>query len=264
MSKKNKNAVDFKTVSPALVQEVENVLAEAAKHKYSASRVYSAHNQVMGKTETPEVCASCLKKRAEALRKWYGEYTMHQANESNDLLNAEGQALTNVPRETFTDLDGIYGYYAATIVGAPTETTDELEGEVAGIIAIMEKHADELAESENDLLTSRLGDIKAQQILDTVTAPNVGNYGTDEVKGTTPVKILDDQEVIDAAKVDLLALKNKKGESFSGTFNSEDGVNGQLLDAEGVSFKPGTYSTETGDSYAVQPGGKATYKNDVI
>lgn len=66
------------------------------------------------------------------------------------------------------------------------------------------------------------------------------------------------------APAGAFTVTNKKGEAFGVTFESEDGVNGSLLLADGKAAKPGTYTTETGDSYAVQPGGKATYKNDAI
>lgn len=333
---KTSAAVAFAAVEPALIEQVEGVLASAAKNKYQASVVYAAHNQVFGLRETPEVCASCNIKRVAALRKWMAEYKMWQLYGANAEANAEGQAVTNVPRETLgdldsilreygapafddveerdqwlnglltqnglalmgfrqldaeeleivnaalvsegetvvdtrneaTDLQGIYGAFTPAIVGAETQTTDELEGEVAGIKAIIEKHGADLFPGETELLNARLTELTAGAALQ----EGVNGAMDDAQKfaeSTQPgAKGVNESNTIaggmDEDAPQVLKLKNKKGDAFTGTFNSEDGVNGTLVDDKGVSFKPGTYSNDAGDSYAVQPGGKATYKNDAI
>ena len=250
------------TITPAIISQVEDVLAQAAKHKYQASKVYAAHNAVFGLNETPEVCASCNKKRGDALRKWYTEYKIKQIEDTNAQLNAEGQALTgselpnigntevdgaNVSRETIGDLQAIYDRYV---------NRTQPQGEKEDIAQILDEHAADLSEEDALTLSDRLAELSVDaddedakgELADTIK-PGVDNEA---------VNTDDDNE--DAP----LDLKNKKGEYFQGTFISEDGVNGQLVDLEGNSLKPGTYSTEMGDSYAVQPGGKATYKSDII
>lgn len=69
MSKKQ-TADAYANVTPQLVNQVEAVLADAKKHTYSVSRVYGAYNTALGKNDTPETCASCLRVRVEALAKW--------------------------------------------------------------------------------------------------------------------------------------------------------------------------------------------------
>ena len=74
---KTKKGVDYSKVTPELVKQVKNVIADADKHTYSVSRVYAVHNAAFGLRETPQTCSSCLRNRARALRDWlkgYDEY----------------------------------------------------------------------------------------------------------------------------------------------------------------------------------------------
>lgn len=68
----------------------------------------------------------------------------------------------------------------------------------------------------------------------------------------------------DAIKRTALAAKNKAGEAFDLAFASEDGEAGTVLQADGSAVKAGTYTLENGDTIAVQPGGKATYKSSIL
>ena len=53
---------------------VESLVAEVDKtHRYSMSRIYDAHNQVFGKNEKPQSCASCLIRKVQELKNWLGE-----------------------------------------------------------------------------------------------------------------------------------------------------------------------------------------------
>lgn len=74
---KTKKGVDYSKVTPALVKQVNDVIADADKHTYSVSNVYAAHNAVFGLREQPQTCSSCLRNRARDLRDWlkgYDEY----------------------------------------------------------------------------------------------------------------------------------------------------------------------------------------------
>lgn len=59
--------IELRETVEALVQEVEKT------HRYSMSRIYEAHNQVFGKSEKPQSCASCLIRKTQDLRKWLSE-----------------------------------------------------------------------------------------------------------------------------------------------------------------------------------------------
>jgi hypothetical protein len=74
---KVKKGVDYSKVTPALVKQVKDVIADAEKHTYSVSKVYAAHNAAFGLREQPQTCSSCLRNRARDLRDWlkgYNEY----------------------------------------------------------------------------------------------------------------------------------------------------------------------------------------------
>lgn len=55
-----------------LKQDVEQLLIEVDKtHRYSMSKIYSLSNDVFGKNEMPQSCASCLIRKVRELRKWF-------------------------------------------------------------------------------------------------------------------------------------------------------------------------------------------------
>jgi hypothetical protein len=64
----------FGAATPALVQQVKDVVAEASTHRYSVSRVYAAYNAVYQLHEQPSSCASCLQRRVRFLRDWLVGY----------------------------------------------------------------------------------------------------------------------------------------------------------------------------------------------
>lgn len=79
---KVKKGVDYSKVTPALVKQVKDVIADADKHTYSVSKVYAAHNAAFGLREQPQTCSSCLRNRARDLRDWlkgYDEYAKANA-----------------------------------------------------------------------------------------------------------------------------------------------------------------------------------------
>lgn len=71
---KTKKGVDYSKVTPALVKQVKDVIADADKHTYSVSKVYAAHNAALGLREQPQTCSSCLRNRARDLRDWLKGY----------------------------------------------------------------------------------------------------------------------------------------------------------------------------------------------
>lgn len=58
---------ELRNTVESLVQEVERT------HRYSMSRIYGAYNEVFGKNEQPQSCASCLIRKIQELKKWLGE-----------------------------------------------------------------------------------------------------------------------------------------------------------------------------------------------
>lgn len=54
-----------------LKQRVEELIKEVnATHRYSMSRIYGLSNEIFGKNETPQSCASCLLRKVKELEEW--------------------------------------------------------------------------------------------------------------------------------------------------------------------------------------------------
>lgn len=236
MKKQNNKVADYSHVTPALIQSVEIVLNDIAKHRYSTSGVYNAHNAVFQLRETPESCVSCLTNRANNLKRWYAEYALDQANKGKDVygnkLEGAAPTLLNVPRETYTALSDIYAAYGADFGYDPDDETLANEADVIAQITKQDAASPEimLFDSERQLLAARLAELN------------------------TPVLDTD------------ITVKDKDGNLHEVAFkaDADDATKGVLTfvnaDGELKNMKPGTYTTDAGDSYAVQPGGKATYK----
>lgn len=157
-------------VTDAILDQVKAVLEDKANNKYSTSKIYAAHNAVFNKNETPESCASCLRKRADALVKWYGEY-------------------------------------ATTTDGKNKKVIDELP--------------------------KQLGDAAHQG------APEAQDF-------------------------DIMDVTNKKGDALKIKFVTIEGDAGTATLEDGKALAAGTYTTKDGDTVAVQPGGKATLKSNLL
>lgn len=217
-------------VTAAMIQSVEIVLNDISKHRYSTTGIYNAHNAVFGLNEVPEACTSCLVNRAIKLKKWYLDYALEQAQNGKDVYGkkiseaAPTVPASNVPRETFTDLASIYENYLET--EAP-------EDEAAAIAEITKQDAEATAngqtmlfDNERTLLQDRLAELSAPKV-------DVGteNFDVTDKDGNVHTVSFADEKL---------------------TFINADG--------EVKNMKAGTYSLVNGDSYAVQPGGKATFK----
>lgn len=72
MSKKEKTAYDH--ITPELVAQVKDVIADSVKHLYQASKVFAAHNAVFKKKDQPSTCSSCNRFRVRDLKRWLSEY----------------------------------------------------------------------------------------------------------------------------------------------------------------------------------------------
>lgn len=82
----SKKAIARKDAPQTLVDKVRAVVDAADKNnRYSTSKIYGAHNEVMGLDEVPETCSSCLVRRVAALRKWLDS---EQSVDTKELRNA--------------------------------------------------------------------------------------------------------------------------------------------------------------------------------
>lgn len=80
MTKAKTKGPDYGNVTPALIGQVREVIADGARHHYSVSKVYGAYNAVFGKKDTPQTCSSCLRNRVRELCKWLEGYEKHSEN----------------------------------------------------------------------------------------------------------------------------------------------------------------------------------------
>lgn len=78
MSNNKAKGPDYSKVKPEFVKQVEKVIAEGDRHRYSASGVYAVHNAAYGLKETPQTCSSCLRARVNKLRDWMKGYKEYQ------------------------------------------------------------------------------------------------------------------------------------------------------------------------------------------
>lgn len=85
-------------LTPELKAKLNTVLAEARVNRFSVSRVFETYNEIFGKDDKPQSCASCLRTRVEALQKWKEENPDPNAGEGDD---ADDDA--NVVTHTTTD-----------------------------------------------------------------------------------------------------------------------------------------------------------------
>lgn len=230
------------SITPQVVAQVEAVLADKKKNRYSTSGIYAAHNAVFNKNEAPQSCASCLKKRAEALEKWYN------ALELTAVVNVGENPKGARPApyiETFMIIDG----ERFTVVDDETEQpttvnfTPASEGANHGIAT------DVKGKPAPAYLYEQEG--KAYLV--------TGEEGAYE-DVTEKLKTLYDE----AQDFDLMDVTNKKGEAFKIKFVTVEGDTGTVTQADGKALNAGTYTTKDGDTLAVQPGGKATLKSNLL
>lgn len=223
MSKAKKPA-DYSHVTPKLLTAVALVLGDAAKHTYSVTRVYAAHNAVFQLKEVPQSCSSCLRNRARALRKWLKEY-------KDQLPKSEG-AVEPVRGEDESAYDFLVRRLALAIGDTPAE-------ELATLNTLLEPgYPNELTDEETDAVLTRIGELEAEPQYSDPSAPGF---------------------VAPALGITRIPM----GEGlvpFDFTPGADDPNKGTILYASGDKVKAGTYETATGQEIAVQPGGKATLK----
>lgn len=236
-------------VTDALLDQVKAVLEDKANNKYSTSKIYAAHNAVFNKTETPESCASCLRKRADALLKWYTD------REVSKKTDGAKEVIDNLPKQLGD----------AAHEGAPIkETFMIIDGERFTVVD------DETEQPATVIFTP---------------ASEGANYGiATDIKGKPTPAYVYEQEgkaylvsgeegaytevtgepIAEVKDFDLMDVTNKKGEAFKIKFVTIEGDTGTATLEDGKALAAGTYTTKEGDTVAVQPGGKATLKSNLL
>lgn len=247
MSKKGiaRKGADKKTVAL-----VEDVLAMAAKNRYSVSKIFAAHNAVFELKEQAQSCASCLTTRVSALRKWYGEAAPVDNPEAyrNAVLGQTSPAqATTVVRDVLTPQQVQEQYEAAL-----RENLSEDSGP-DGLLAAMELLAGDTSSDLHEYAGKMLEQHKAE--LEARIAAD--NSGPDYLDPTRPNHVAPAEGV----------TRYPMGEGlipFDFTPSKDDALKGTIKGADGSNVKAGTYTTADGTTIAVSVGNKATIKDDLI
>jgi len=242
MSKtKRATVADYKHITPEIEKKVKTVLGEAGKHTYSVSRIYDAHNAVFQLREVAQACSSCLRNRVRNLRNWAHEYYKIEG----PIDHGEAPATSE-------------SRYRAVVKRLGLELGDTWVGELATLNTVLEEgYPFKLTDDEIDAVLTRAGLL--EKILH---APN-----PDLTIDGLPAAA---EQYLDPSGDGFVApakgvVRYPMGEDaipIDFTPNPEMPNKGTVLKADGSKVLPGTYLTATGHIIAVQPGSKATIKEE--
>lgn len=227
---------------------VEDVLAMAAKNRYSVSKIFAAHNAVFELKEQAQSCASCLTTRVSALRKWYGE--PQQIDNPEAFRNAvlgdttPAQATSTVVRDVLTPAQ-VQEQYEAALRSKLTEDSGADE-----VLAAMEQMASDTGSELHEYAGKMLAQFKTELAA-------AQDNGPDYLDPTHPNHVAPAKGV----------TRYPMGEGlipFDFTPSKDDALKGAIKGADGSNVKAGTYTTADGTTIAVSVGNKATIKDDLI
>lgn len=225
MSKKKETA--YNHITPELVDQVKDVIAESVKHNYSVSKVFGTHNAVFQRKDQPQTCSSCLRNRVRDLKRWLAEYE----KQFKDLTEPEPEY------EQVYELQDGTGLYAE--IGKEEPPLCSKDGQIVGDGEYTIKGEDG---KDYAVLTIKNGFVTESKY---VAAPQ---YDDPSAPGFV------------APAEGVTRIPMAEGLPFDFTPEAEDQNKGIVLFADGSKVKAGTYSTAQGVEIAVQPGGKASIK----
>lgn len=286
MKNQKKGAIAFKDADAALIEMVETVIAERAKSTFSVSRIYNSHNAVFQLSEPHQSCGSCLRRRADNLKKWY-----------DDAQGGKTAKLTTGDKEKAeaTTYEGVIAKYGLVITGGEASelatlttlveesapllglTPNELALVNARYIALVDKfdgeeltafyaaHEQRLAELGVHAESSDEEVLQALELLNSDTENSTDEEREHYVAQIAIVK----QRIEDAAKgefktanqgatgVTRFAIEGVQAIDFTAT----EGNKGTVKHEDGSAVKTGTYDLADGRKLAVSVGGKAAIKD---
>lgn len=219
MSKKA-DAANYENVTPQLIEQVKAVLADAEKHTYSVSKVYGAYNTALGKNDKPETCASCLRIRVDALKKWLKDAPKD--------LKTEAAKNEKTVEPTYQDV--------VTRLGIGSEWNGNPESEYATLGTVLgNDYPTKLSEAEKTVVQARADELYAGLVQ--YDNPE-GNYYAAPVEGANRY-----------AMAEGLPLDFMPG--------ADDASKGTVTYADGSKVKAGTYEAADGTKLVAQANGNA-------
>lgn len=253
MSKATK-AGRYEHVTPAMVKQVDAVLAEAEKHKYSVSRVFGAFNTVMQKTDKPQTCSSCLRNRVRDLKKWRTEYAKATAPKAGKVVAMPlGENIDDAAPDTVDN--GQDETADASTEDAPHGSTFEF---------IQPGHAELVADDQAEQSPAIDVPADVREVLEFIDqAEQTADASTEEGPLAGPAETAEEDTTAPAYPDQVEGtVRYSMAEGIPFDFLPDAGtlVKGTVLRADGSKIKAGTYATAEGLEIAVQVTGKATIK----
>lgn len=252
-----------------LLEKIERVRADKKANRYSTSLIYEVHNYIMKRNERPQRCATCLASRAKAIEKWalvnahklekdYKEPTTEIVDGAEfHKVGSEGLDLTN-PHLTKEERDAMLGY--APLDPDGYEYLDVVDAEGLQLTV----QYDPVNQVAYNSVTGELMDA-GEFTLEDARLMSVG------IDGAVVFLDIDPTGTDAPAEGDSPLEETPEGstEVQGEPIELEDGVTVYLLDgvaqdAEGKKLRAGSYVMANGDTLAVQVGGKATIKEDIL
>lgn len=253
---------DNSHVTPRMVAAVDGVIADAKGNRYAVNKVYAAHNAIFKVNAQPETCSSCLRNRVRELKAWREQYT---------------------PADAPPDAEALFNQFLAD-TGVTTESSNA--DKRAALILFTEQHADIISDAQRAYIDEALENLDIADVKEaarlaelangqgSTTAPAAPAEGEGDTTGT-------DQQNADTQAGNAGTQKDPNNEAYDEpapgvvrhpmgedavpvdfTPSEEDGSKGTVAYADGSKVKAGTYTTAAGLTLAVQPGGKATIKDN--
>lgn len=97
--------IPVEEVTPELIAEISEVLNQGKAHKYSAGKVFAAHNKLFNLAAKPDTCTTCVLRRFKDLYDW------HKAN-ADKFGEPTDEAVTQLI--TLAENGGVIKFTAAT------------------------------------------------------------------------------------------------------------------------------------------------------
>lgn len=277
---------------------VEDVLAMAAKNRYSVSKIFAAHNAVFELKEQAQSCASCLTIRVSALRKWYGEPQQIDNPEAfrnavlGDTTPAQTAGLTDEQVKTYienaakelglsedstreeflaalTQLE--QGQHPAEVTTRLKEAIESLQAQdaVAGPAAWTEARTATMGINEGSTDAERLTALQSIGV-DEFPSEDHAQFVANEI--TEYEARIAGPDYLDPTHPNHVApakgvTRYPMGEGLiplDFTPSKDDALKGTIRGADGSNVKADTYTTADGTTIAVSVGNKATIKDDLI
>lgn len=253
---KTKTGLVGVTPTMPMIKRADVVIADMKAHTFSVSRVYESYNECYGVRDMPESCASCLKTRAELVRKWRNAIPLEvlEAFKNADCALPIGAVVVDdaPPALTLT----LFAKDSAT----PFEATQHPRFETTDKTDV---NGEPIQDEFMQLLTEDGEAVPAGEYVDAegfIYHITENGRASIEVPATNVAEQYTDPTGVGfvAPALGVLRIPMKEGIPLDFTPYKEGGDKGTVKYADGKAVQAGTYETARGSKIAVQVAGKTT------